>query len=76
MTFSPGDLVVLLTDGFFEWSDAEGRQFGTERLRKLICLHHGLAAVDLIQTLYRAVLGFAGDSPQRDDLTAVVIKKL
>jgi len=76
VTFSPGDLVVLLTDGFFEWSDAEGRQFGTERLRKLICLHHGLAAVDLIQTLYRAVLGFAGDSPQRDDLTAVVIKKL
>jgi sigma-B regulation protein RsbU (phosphoserine phosphatase) len=76
VTVSPGDLVVLLTDGFFEWSDTEGKQFGTERLRELIRLHHGLAAVDLIQTLYQAVLGFAGDSPQRDDLTAVVIKKL
>src|SRR5207244_5043490 len=76
VTFSPGDLVALLTDGFFEWSDAGGRQFGTQRMREFISLHHRLPAAELIQTLHQAVLGFVGDSPQRDDLTAVVIKKL
>jgi len=76
LTLSPGDLVVLLTDGFYEWSDAEGKQFGTEKMRELIRLQHHLPAGDVIRTLHEAVLGFAGASPQRDDLTAVVIKKL
>ena len=76
VTLSPGDLVVLLTDGFAEWPDAAGKRFGTEKITELIRLHHALPAGELIRTIHEAVLTFAGTSPQRDDLTAVVIKKL
>jgi serine phosphatase RsbU (regulator of sigma subunit) len=31
-----GDLVVLPTDGFFEWENAEGEQFGVQRMEAVI----------------------------------------
>ena len=45
-----GDMLVLATDGFFEWENAQGEQFGVARLEATI----------------RA---------QKDDLTAIIIKR-
>ena len=28
--FAPGDTLVMITDGFFEWQDAAGEQFGIQ----------------------------------------------
>ena len=36
LTFDPGDLLLLVTDGFFEWENPEGEQFGIERLQEFI----------------------------------------
>lgn len=74
--FAPGDLLVLLTDGFFEWSRADGEQFGMERVRDLICRHHERPAEELIGVLTRAVVEFSAGTPQGDDLTAVIVKRL
>ncbi len=76
VTFATGDLVVILTDGFTEWIDASGRMFGNERLERLIQRYHALPASDLIAALYRSVLDFAGGTPQLDDLTALVLKRV
>jgi len=32
LELQPGDLLVLATDGFFEWANAQNDQFGVERL--------------------------------------------
>ncbi|MCG8508268.1 MAG: SpoIIE family protein phosphatase, partial [Rhodospirillales bacterium] len=37
--FEPGDALVLTTDGFFEWANADGDQFGMARLKAFIDEH-------------------------------------
>ena len=71
-----GDMIVLATDGFFEWEDAAGNQFGSERLEKVIRKACRLAPEEIIAELYQAVKQFAAGTKQMDDLTAVVIKRV
>ncbi|MEM7582234.1 MAG: GAF domain-containing SpoIIE family protein phosphatase [Acidobacteriota bacterium] len=75
-TMQSGDIMVLLTDGFFEWENDREEQFGIPRLQELIRQHKDMPARELIATLHRAVVDFAGEVPQNDDLTALVVRKL
>ena len=71
-----GDMIVLATDGFFEWEDASGEQFGFKRLEQAIRGACHLAPEEIITELYKAVKHFAAGTKQTDDLTAVVIKRV
>jgi serine phosphatase RsbU (regulator of sigma subunit) len=73
---APGDMLVLITDGFFEWTNATGEDFGLERLHEAIRAARGLSAAEAISSIHTAVAGFAGGTAQQDDLTAVVLKRL
>jgi serine phosphatase RsbU (regulator of sigma subunit) len=75
LSLEPGDLLLLITDGFFEWENAFGEQFGSERLAAAVRKAKHLPPEEIIASLYQAVLDFADGSPQQDDLTAVVIKR-
>ena len=75
ITWKSGDMLVLLTDGFFEWANPEHEMYGTARLREFVSEHHAMAPADLIGGLYESVLAHARGTEQNDDLTAVVIKK-
>jgi serine phosphatase RsbU (regulator of sigma subunit) len=70
-----GDFVVLATDGFFEWEDAAGEQFGVERLTDAVRQARDRPPEEIIAELYTAVRAFANGTKQMDDLTAVVIKR-
>ncbi len=72
---NPGDMVILLTDGFYEWTNAAVEQFGLDRLKSSILAHCDLSPDAFIQTLYKDVISFAAGTPQQDDLTAVVLKR-
>ncbi len=72
----PGDMMCLITDGFFEWAGPDGEQYGTERMYRLLRRHRDRPCAEIIQALYQDVLDFARGTTQKDDLTAVVIKKL
>jgi serine phosphatase RsbU (regulator of sigma subunit) len=76
LVFEPGDILLLITDGFFEWDNPESEQFGIERLQQFIAAHHDLEPSELIRTLHEEVLVFARGTVQADDLTAVLIKRL
>ena len=73
--FEPGDMLVLTTDGFFEWRNRKREQFGIPRLRQFVLEHHKLAPANFIDALHRTVLEFAAGTAQDDDLTALVIRK-
>lgn len=75
LDFRPGDLLVLTTDGFFEWANAKEEQFGAKRLEEAIRLSRDKPPAEIISCLYKAVIDFSGGTKQNDDLTAVVIKK-
>lgn len=70
----PGDVVMLATDGFYEWENENGHQFGMARVADVVRVNAGLPAAELIRCLHQAVSAFAGDVKPSDDLTAMVIK--
>jgi serine phosphatase RsbU (regulator of sigma subunit) len=76
LRLAPGDMLVMLTDGFWEWEDGAGEQFGLERLKVAIVASAGRPAGEVIAQLAAAVEGFAAGARQGDDLTAVVVRKV
>ncbi|MFY9804083.1 MAG: PP2C family protein-serine/threonine phosphatase [Candidatus Acidiferrales bacterium] len=75
LELNPGDLLVLATDGFFEWADARDEQFGAKRLEETVRRAREKSSSEIIATLYKAVIDFSGGTKQQDDLTAIVIKR-
>lgn len=71
----PGDLVFLLTDGVVEATGLGERPFGVERALETVARHRDRPAREVVEALYRAVRAHAGGREQRDDITAVVIKR-
>jgi phosphoserine phosphatase len=76
VVFDRGDFLALVTDGFFEWFNEAGECFGIERTKAQIVRDRDKPAAEMIRRLHASVLHFAAGSPQPDDLTAVVIKRL
>ena len=75
LNLASGDLVLFITDGFFEWENSAEEQFGFGRLADTVRKSSHLPPEEIIAELYNAVLSFAGGTPQKDDLTAVLIKR-
>lgn len=73
--FEPGDTLLLTTDGFFEWANPSGEQFGTARLRQFMTDHADHAPQAIIESLRAAVIAHVAGTPQPDDLTAVVVQR-
>jgi serine phosphatase RsbU (regulator of sigma subunit) len=71
-----GDLVLLATDGFFEWENAVGEQFGIGRLEDVVRRFRDSTPNEIIAKLYQAVVNFSNGTKQQDDLTAVIIKRI
>ena len=70
-----GDLVVLATDGFFEWENEQGEQFGLVRMEESIRSSRDSPPAEIITRLYETVNAFSRGTKQQDDLTAVIIKR-
>jgi|SRR5215469_997470 len=75
LQFARGDLLLLATDGFFEWANAAEELFGNERLENSVRANRDKSPAEIISILYADVLRFAGGTSQKDDLTAIVIKR-
>jgi serine phosphatase RsbU (regulator of sigma subunit) len=75
LDFGPGDLLVLTTDGFFEWANAKEEQFGVKRLEEAVRASRDKPPAEIISALYKAVIDFSDGTKQNDDLTAIVIKR-
>jgi len=75
LELNAGEVQVLATDGFFEWTNREGEQLGAERFKETTRQSKEEYPSDVISALDGAVLAFSGGTKQQDDLTAVVIKR-
>lgn len=75
LNLQPGDILLLVTDGFLEWENASGESFGIERLGAAVRQFSDREPEVIIAELYDAVLNFTQGTPQNDDLTAVLIKR-
>ncbi|HEY0376851.1 MAG TPA: PP2C family protein-serine/threonine phosphatase [Pyrinomonadaceae bacterium] len=70
-----GDFLALVTDGFYEWENPEGEEFGQARLEDVVRESRDLPAEEVIARLRSAVSDFCKGTEQKDDLTAVILRR-
>lgn len=70
---SPGEILVLYTDGVSEALDGAGQEFGDERLISILRANHELSSKPLLTTLLNEVRRFSPHE-QHDDITLIVAK--
>ncbi|MCY1006802.1 SpoIIE family protein phosphatase [Nannocystis pusilla] len=75
LRLSPGDVVVLYTDGITEAEDIHGEQYGIDRLCEVVHRVHERPAADIKQAIVDDVMRFIGAQKVFDDITTVVIKR-
>jgi hypothetical protein len=76
VTYQPGDLFLLYTDGVVEAVSKRGEQFGTERLTSAVASHDHRPPENLCADILREVSRFAAGSTLRDDATVVAARML
>jgi sigma-B regulation protein RsbU (phosphoserine phosphatase) len=74
LPLNAGDLFVFCTDGIFEAFNAEGQEFGAQRLIDVVAQHRGSRADDIVDAIMNATRDFRGDYHQTDDQTAVAVR--
>jgi sigma-B regulation protein RsbU (phosphoserine phosphatase) len=74
LQFEPGDVLVLVSDGFFEWLNVGGEAFGTDRLVESVHRSCRDAPDQIIERLRRDVSEFNKGTPQEDDTTALIVR--
>ncbi len=73
---SPGDIMVLFTDGVTEAINEQNEEFGQARLVKAIRETRMLSAREIRKHIFDEINRFAGNQQQADDITLIVIKAL
>lgn len=70
-----GDCLVLFSDGVADAQNADGEEFGDERLLALV---NGSteAAEAIVGAVFDAIDAFAAGAPQFDDITIMVLRRL
>jgi sigma-B regulation protein RsbU (phosphoserine phosphatase) len=74
MTIESGSTLFLYTDGLTEAKDIRRKQFGEERLMRLIADSHSTDTRLLVDTAVTQVTQFAEGTEQSDDLTLLAIR--
>ncbi|MCK4836932.1 MAG: PP2C family protein-serine/threonine phosphatase, partial [Candidatus Aminicenantes bacterium] len=71
-----GDTLVIYSDGITEAINSEDHEFSEKKLERIIEKNQHQSSRDLIETIISAVTEYTGDSPQTDDMTLMIIKRM
>ena len=74
VTLEPGDTVLLYTDGVTEAMDADGNEFGRERLRGTVTGTSATDASGLVESVLADVRQHSAGADQSDDITMLCIR--
>ena len=72
---NPGDGVILYTDGITEAENKQKKQYGLERLTKVVSLNWQLAAAEMRQAVITDLRQHIGEQKVDDDITLLVLKQ-
>ena len=75
ISLSPGEILVLYTDGVTEAMNEQEEEFGMERLRRIFAGAQSNDAKKANQAVFEAVHAFTGEIPQSDDITCLTLLK-
>ncbi len=75
VSMNPGDLLVLYSDGVTEAMDADGNEFGDDRLVAFIKENRALAPEAFVDALIQGVRDFSHLGKPGDDVTVTVVRR-
>lgn len=68
---TPGDVLVLYSDGVTEAANGADEEFGEDRLLSVVCGTDRKCAQSIVEAVHAAVRDFTAGQPQADDITVV-----
>ena len=76
LKMAPGDVLVLLSDGIYEYESKQGVQFGEGGVARLLNYHHRLPMLELSKQILNATYEHGEGVSQQDDITLVLLRRL
>ncbi|MSR28838.1 MAG: GAF domain-containing protein [Phycisphaerales bacterium] len=76
LALEPGDILMLLTDGYFEAMDPSHRPWGAEPIQAIVRQLRDEPVASIREALDREVLVFAQGPNTDDDRTVILVKRL
>jgi sigma-B regulation protein RsbU (phosphoserine phosphatase) len=73
VAFTPGDALLLYSDGLSEAANSQDVLYGDDRLRESWRQCAPLASADVIARVFDDVVRFRGSAGQNDDMTALIV---
>lgn len=73
---SPGEIIVLSTDGIWEAAGPEGIMFSRQALKSVVRAHAWMSAQEIVSEVITELRQFVHPLPLKDDATLVVVKML
>lgn len=73
--FNPGDLLLIYSDGITESMNAHSEEFGEDQLIRIVQSSASNSSGELSKEIVSAVLKHAGEQPQSDDMTMIIIRR-
>jgi sigma-B regulation protein RsbU (phosphoserine phosphatase) len=70
----PGDAFVFVSDGILDADNAQGEEYGQERLSNLLCAHRDQSAQEIADAILADVTRFQGAHDRFDDETIIVLR--
>ena len=74
VTLTPGDWLVVFSDGVSEAMSATGDEYGEERIVDCVQKNVALEPQKLLEAIFQDVREFAHGAAQSDDITAMVLR--
>lgn len=74
VVLSPGDILVLYSDGVTDTQNSSAQFYGWQRLSAAVCSHANLSSAEIADRLLATVDEFSGGRHPFDDRTLVVLK--
>lgn len=71
----PGDILALYSDGVSEAQNLGDEQFEIERMTECLREHSQKPAAEIVERMFDAIDAFAGEAPQFDDITLMIVKR-
>lgn len=74
LQFSPGDSLVIYTDGLSEAPGPDGSEYGVHRLRELLLNRRSRGSREMVRECINDLTDFRSGSPKLDDQTLMVLE--
>jgi serine phosphatase RsbU (regulator of sigma subunit) len=74
LTYAPGDVMILYTDGITEAKSKKGEEFGGERLAEVLQQNALKSSKEIEESIIKRLYEFSGSDDINDDYTAMTVK--